>query len=470
MMIRMYHSFLNQKIIVRNDNKSITQTEQGIMMKKQELLLFDSDKENDLNTGNSCLSNIADCLVNANTIPAVVNKLIEYLSTAFHEEDACFYYYNDYEKNIIFYRKINGILDAKAIRDDQLSTRLKQINKPGIKKRAISLRKNITTIVFPFKLSKSIRYLIEIPIKQLTSDLDLILRDLNRLRPILILALKNAYLKDQLDFQAKETIKILNSSPSGVISINKRGIVVFVNQMFEMMTGYSLEELRSSSLLMNQIFPEFSFLILEGRIMDGKIYYLRRRDGSEFPCFASITQVTEDDEITLILTLNDASYSLRQTEEITNLRKVIADEDNVGAALFRFAAFGGELIKEDLRNIDLEADYFSTMCYTSIAQGNSQITGVFGPIPAPKIPNYRAIIFAFFGKDDIQLDPRMKGRQYYLVAVIFPNSKTEFLIPNKSIDKRFREYLNRFEYPNRMTKQDLAYFREIVFVDEEGES
>ena len=105
------------------------------------------------------------------------------------------------------------------------------------------------------------------------------------------------------------------------------------------------------------------------------------------------------------------------------------------------------------------------MCYTSIAQGNTQPVGVFGPLPAPKIDNYRTIVYAFFGKDDIPLDHRMKGRQYYLIAVILPERKTEFILSNKNIEKRFGEYIKKFEYPNRMNKQELSHFREMVFVE-----
>ena len=210
---------------------------------------------------------------------------------------------------------------------------------------------------------------------------------------------------------------------------------------------------------------DFSFIILEGNVKDDLIYNIRRKDGTEFPCNITIIQVSEGDETTFILNLKDASYLIKQKEEIKKLRKSIANEDNIGVVLFRFASFGGELVKEDLRSIQLFPEYFSTMCYTSIAQGNTQPVGVFGPLPAPKLDNYRTIIYAFFGKDDIPLDHRMKGRQYYLIAVILPERKTEFIISNSNIEKRFDEYIQNFEYPNRMNKQELSQFREMVFVE-----
>ena len=79
--------------------------------------------------------------------------------------------------------------------------------------------------------------------------------------------------------------------------------------------------------------------------------------------------------------------------------------------------------------------------------------------------NFNAIIFAFTGRDDAEIDSRMDRNQYYLLAVIFPKDKTEFLVSNKKIEKRFLDLIQDYEYPNRMNKNDLTKFREIVFID-----
>ncbi|MCK5158601.1 MAG: hypothetical protein KAR08_05570, partial [Candidatus Heimdallarchaeota archaeon] len=73
--------------------------------------------------------------------------------------------------------------------------------------------------------------------------------------------------------------------------------------------------------------------------------------------------------------------------------------------------------------------------------------------------------YAFFGKDDIPLDHRMKGRQYYLIAVVLPDRKIEFILPNKKIERGFDDLVSKFEFPNRMNKEELSQFREIVFVE-----
>ncbi|MHA1420015.1 MAG: PAS domain S-box protein [Candidatus Heimdallarchaeaceae archaeon] len=404
-------------------------------------------------------------LTDASSVSEVLDKLLKLVHELYDNDDCTFYHLDKSTNSIISSKRRNEQLERVAILDDKLISRIKSIKKPVLRKRSISKRKNIQTVYYPFVFHGNLEFLLEIPLNDQPSDSKKIIGELKEILPIVYISLQKVDNQKQKDNESTETTKIIQSISSGIASIDSKGIFLFANQMFEMMTGYTLGELRNSSTLINNIFPDLTFILLEGDTVEGVIYNIRRKDGSVFPSHVKLTQVTKGDETTLILTINDATYHIKQEEEIKNLRRSMSNEDNIGVALFRFASFGGELVKEDLRSITIAPEYFSTMCYTSIAQGNTQPIGVFGPIPAPKLENYRTIIYAFFGKDDIPLDYRMKGKQYYLIAVILPNRKTEFLISNMSIEKRFCELISGFEYPNRMTKEDLSQFREVVFVE-----
>lgn len=404
-------------------------------------------------------------LTDASSISEILDKLLKLVHELYDNDDCTFYHLDKSDNSIISSKRRNEQLERIAILDEKLISRIKSIKKPVLRKRSISKRKNIQTVYYPFIFHGNLEFLLEIPLNDQPSDSKKIIGELKEILPIVYISLQKVENQKQKDNESTETTKIIQSISSGIASIDSKGIFLFANQMFEMMTGYTLDELRNSSTLINNIFPDLTFILLEGDTVEGVIYNIRRKDCTVFPSHVKLTQVTEGDETTLILTLNDASYHLKKEEEIKNLRRSMANEDNIGVALFRFASFGGELVKEDLRSITIAPEYFSTMCYTSIAQGNTQPIGVFGPIPAPKLENYRTIIYAFFGKDDIPLDPRMRGKQYYLIAVILPNRKTEFLISNMSIEIKFSKLISNFEYPNRMSKEELSQFREVVFVE-----
>ena len=146
------------------------------------------------------------------------------------------------------------------------------------------------------------------------------------------------------------------------------------------------------------------------------------------------------------------------------LEKEIAYSKDVGVALFRFGSEGDELVvREDFGSLEVNLDVFIGYCYVTIGQGQRYETGVFGPVPAPSLSDYNLIIFSFWGNDDLEGDPRLEDKQFYLISVIFPEEKNSYLSDNKTMTKRFQEYIKNFEYPNRMTNEELNHFREIVF-------
>ncbi len=148
---------------------------------------------------------------------------------------------------------------------------------------------------------------------------------------------------------------------------------------------------------------------------------------------------------------------------VTEKRK-IAYSDDVGVGLFRFGVEGGELVKADFRNLDVNLDVLIGFSYVSIGQGQRYEVGVYGPLPAPSLEKHNVIIFSSWGKDDEPSDPRLKGEQYYLITVIFPEENTKHLVRVDTMNQKFRNYIKKFKYPNRMTKDELNHFREIVFV------
>lgn len=158
-----------------------------------------------------------------------------------------------------------------------------------------------------------------------------------------------------------------------------------------------------------------------------------------------------------------ARYS-KETTDYINFKRKIAYSKEVGVGLFRFGMKGGEVIESDLESFDINLDEFIGFCYVTVGQGQRYETGVYGPLPAPSIISHSMIIFTFWGKDDLQSDLRFEGKQYYLVSVIFPENKTEHLIKNDVMNKKFHTYIKKFKYPNRMSSEELSFFREIVFI------
>ena len=156
--------------------------------------------------------------------------------------------------------------------------------------------------------------------------------------------------------------------------------------------------------------------------------------------------------------------SVRETLTYVKKKQKIAFSENIGTALFRFGKEGGNIVIEDLRSLELNLEMFIGYSYATIGLGQRYETGVFGPLPTPSLQKHNVIIFAFWGLDDEPSDPRLEGKQYYLVTVIYPESQNKNIIRINTMNDKFRNYVKKFKYPNRMTVEDLNHFREIVFV------
>ncbi len=319
-------------------------------------------------------------------------------------------------------------------------------------------------VIFPLTLVDNLHLFIEFPVDIDEKEPEKIITSFNELIPAIRLTIANRILYRQLNQREREMQKILDSETSAILSIDQKDSVLFANKTFQKLFNYTLEELQNNNGVLEKIFPP-SFLEFTNELepIDTKG---KTKKGKEIPCKVQyITVEEEDGDKSRVINIKDLSSIIQQQNEIYNLRKNIANSDDTGVVFFRFSKVGGEVIQEDLRAIKIQPQIFSSLVYSSIGQGQGLEEGVFGPIPAPQIPEHRLVAFTFKGKDDKQMDTRMKGEQYYLMIIIFPEKKTEFLVSNKKIESKFKIFIRQFEYPNRMKKDDLLFFREIVFIE-----
>ncbi|MCG3219984.1 MAG: PAS domain-containing protein, partial [Candidatus Heimdallarchaeota archaeon] len=213
-------------------------------------------------------------LTEVSSISDVVEKVFNFLFDIYNCENCSFYVVDKIEDRIIAYNRSSEKPETIAILDEKLISRIYSITEPVFRKRSISLRKNIPTIYCPYVLWNSLEFMLEIPINRPPFDAQQIINEILEILPVIHISLKNANHQKMRNLESKESTKILQSISSGIASVDSKGAFLFANQMFEMMTGYSYQELYVSSTLINNIFPDFSFIILEGNVMDGLIYQI----------------------------------------------------------------------------------------------------------------------------------------------------------------------------------------------------
>ncbi|MCG3226057.1 MAG: hypothetical protein H7645_04000, partial [Candidatus Heimdallarchaeota archaeon] len=105
-------------------------------------------RENSQNPDNKTRSffSFFQTLTEASSISDVVEKVFNLLFDIYNCENCSFYIVDKIEDRIIAYNRSSEKPETIAILNEKLISRIYSITKPVLKKRSISLRKNIPTI------------------------------------------------------------------------------------------------------------------------------------------------------------------------------------------------------------------------------------------------------------------------------------------------------------------------------------
>ena len=196
---------------------------------------------------------------------------------------------------------------------------------------------------------------------------------------------------------AEEAIRfqalLLDTAGQAIIAVDALGMVVYWNRHAEHMYGWTSAEatgrLVTDLVLTGEVVEQsFDFIAaLKGGETNGSDHWVRRRDGTRFPIFATITAVVDDaDETVAFITVaTDITERKQAEDQARRLSSIIESSSdavvsltlehvittwNPGAAtLFGFDAH--EAVGQDLSMLFASADQYRELTQQAIAQGLS---------------------------------------------------------------------------------------------------
>ncbi|MHA1911003.1 MAG: PAS domain-containing protein [Candidatus Kariarchaeaceae archaeon] len=138
---------------------------------------------------------------------------------------------------------------------------------------------------------------------------------------------------------------------------------------------------------------------------------------------------------------------MNKTSEMFLIDKTF-DPDETFMVVWKMSELGPEVVKsESVPLKDEETDLMRLGIYfsTAIGQGDSYTPGLFGPLPVLDSEVYNALVFSKRITDKNLEDPRFKGENFVLVAIIYPIFYEHLFYNRKEISKAFDGLMSSME-------------------------
>jgi len=122
--------------------------------------------------------------------------------------------------------------------------------------------------------------------------------------------------------------------------------------------------------------------------------------------------------------------------------------DKLSLVVCKFSELGAEVVAASNLPKGSEFDKYSTFMAVSfmtiLGQGREYHEGLFGPLPVP-IKGYSSIVFSKIISDRNLTDPRLKGKNFTLFCILYPQEYSLLFYDRKSISKLFDTKLNEID-------------------------
>jgi len=239
------------------------------------------------------------------------------------------------------------------------------------------------------------------------------------------------------DRRTERSVSVLEVLPDGVAVFRADdGVIIFVNDAFTGLFGYTRDELFSGEIKFQDL---FSPIYLKRSIgfhehIRYTEYEMKRKNSQLISVALTVVSFGTGLRLALMRDIADI-YNARQE----GLKEFVSyAKSSISLVKFSFGETGPE------PELGINTDSFSPIIFkkmgiyfmTAITQGNEYTEGLFGPLPVADHPRLLSMIFSYFiDARNIQgeIDPRFKGKIPALIAIIYPRNLESFFINRRQI-------------------------------------
>lgn len=269
----------------------------------------------------------------------------------------------------------------------------------------------------------------------------------NVLRTTIEIALYNHRTEMKLRESQRLIEKTFETSFDGIAVIDLQGDILLANHALEDMSGYSKQELEVLSLSQITIGPEFIDRLIESAKGGQKIIQFETtlvpRGLQSIPVALSSGSIEEEK---ILVVFRDLRIEKELSEELKLFRSFTLDHFCI--TLFKMGEKGPELVvTEQLPFANDSEEQLLTRIglhyVMALGQGNVINTGLFGPLPMPRIPGYLGLAYSFLIADPSDFDPRTEGRTFSFIVLSIPEALMHLFSNRAVIQEIFERELSQ---------------------------
>lgn len=268
----------------------------------------------------------------------------------------------------------------------------------------------------------------------------------NVLRTTIEIALYNHRTEMKLRESQRLIEKTFETSFDGIAVIDLQGDILLANHALEDMSGYSKQELEGLSITQITIGSEFIDRLIESAKGGQKIIQFETtlipRGPQSIPVALSSGSIEEEK---ILVVFRDLRIEKELSEELDLFRKFTLDHFCI--TLFKMGAKGPEpVITEQLPFANGSEDEILIRIglhyVMALGQGNVTNTGLFGPLPMPRIQGYLGLAYSFLIADASDKDPRTEGRTFSFIVLSIPEALIHIFSNRAAIQEIFEKELH----------------------------
>ncbi|MFX1538417.1 MAG: PAS domain S-box protein, partial [Promethearchaeota archaeon] len=282
---------------------------------------------------------------------------------------------------------------------------------------------------------------------------------------------------DQLSLSERRYRSLFDKSPLAVliISYDEPGKIVTVNQKTMELMGYEKQELIGADVTLflktekeKQQFTQKILTLSDVESIGPLEVRWKTKDQRSIFLEVTASRVVEGNIKAIQILGRDITEQKELERALLHLKKELSPQIiftlyNSGRSGLNILATDPLYFTDDEQTLLLKLGVF---CMSSLTQGTTRSTGLFGPLPIAGYP-FNFLVYAFNMESKKLVDSRMQGQDYCLLLIMFPKN-LQYLLRNRDELKYDIEQSLTVQSINELNMGFLKRIRERIFFKSGG--